>query len=251
MNSIRVRGQIGQLADELVRALKTRAAGQTLASDISPFPLPPVDLAPAWPVVDALVGSSPFVNWTNDAGVPVTFTIGALPPVTAQAFEKGQASAVTVTLTQAAASLRTFAIRSNVSLQAGADAQAYAMNVMGAAVARAVDTTVLTDLASGATAATSLSAAVAGIAAAVPGEILIVVPVATANLVASGYRLIVDPNATANLVIGVMGVSFGVLGPTALSKIEPSVMGFDTAAGAYLTTLTKTAGSVATVTTLP
>ena len=60
-----------------------------------------------------------------------------------------------------------------------------------------------------------------------PGPILVVAPVGTADLQASGYDVVVDPNAPGVLVVRAGGVSVQVFGPFRLEALRPKNLGTD------------------------
>jgi hypothetical protein len=80
------------------------------------------------------------------------------------------------------------------------------------------------------------------------GPILLIAPVGTADLAASGYDVVVDPNAPELLVVNATGESVQVFGPLRLEQLRPSHLGTDLASWGDLVGPLIGANAVAKVT---
>jgi hypothetical protein len=247
---MRERDRMTQLADLVVDRLQVRAISDVTSTDTMGARFSPEPVAYAWPTVEALRMAGPLVAASpTRAGGPASVTLPTPTPTlaaTEQTAEKAEVGSGVPTMGVEVADWRTFGLAVDLALQAD-EARARVQAWLDAAVARAVDAALLADLVAAAGAGETDLAAAIGAVTGYPGPVVIVTPVGTADLAASGYPLVVDPAAPTTLVVNAAGVSVQTFGPFRLEALRPSHAGTDLSAYGDLVGPIIGSGAVATL----
>jgi hypothetical protein len=232
ITELRERDRMVQLADVIVDRLAVRQISDVTSVDTMGAKYAPSSIEFAWPTVEALRMAGPLVaaSPTRTGGAAAVTLPTPTPSLTAtvQTVEKTAVGSGVPSMGVEVAPWETYGIAVDLSLQAD-DARARVQSWLDAAVAKAIDEALLAALVAAAgTGATDLPAAV-GAVNGYPGPILIVTPVGTADLAASGYPVVVDPAAPGTIVVNAAGISLQAFGPFRLEAVRPSHVGTDLA----------------------
>jgi hypothetical protein len=238
------------LASRLLVALQVRALEDVTTDDVDPR-YPTIDLGWSWPTIDALLRLCPLVARQLSFGTGMFPTQVPNPPklldAERQALEKAELFSDKPVLTMTAPTPDTYAAGLDTALQVGERATEAVRQLLNSSAATAANDAVLAafDTAAGAGVA-DLPAAVNAMTG-YAGTPIVVTPVGSADLAASGYPVVVDPRASSTYVVSPTGVSLVVIGPDTMEGLVPARVGRDIAAYVTLIGPVVGAGAVAKV----